>query len=154
MIKKVVTHFMLERPVRNKSYAELGYLLEESGQTVLSRISQAAETEKNHRILTHLIGIEKWSQQRLRVALGDDFIDEEYDNYRPSQDADWSDLHDIFANTRAVTVGLTNELIIQNAPTVMKIDHNDFGPVSPRGWLRYIDFHGRSESKRVKRLES
>lgn len=150
MIKKVVVHFLLERPVRNKSYAELGYILEENGQTISSRISQSTDNNKARRKLAHIIGIEKWAQQRVRVALGDALVIDRYDAYKPDVQP-LTELSDIFSKTRAVSVGLTNELIIQNAPTIMKISHNAFGPVSPRGWLRYIDFHSRSESKGLKK---
>ena len=150
MLKKVVTHFMLERPVRNKSYAEVGYILEASGENISQHISRVKDSEANRAKLRHIIGIERWVQSRLRVALGDEFTKDEYDGYAPSADTTWQQLKDDFASTRAITIGLTNELIIQNVPTILKIEHNSFGPVSPRGWLRYIDFHSNWESKGLK----
>lgn len=150
MLKKVVTHFILERPVRNKSYAEIGYILEVSGETISQHISRVKDSEAHRAKLRHIIGIEQWAQSRLRVALGDEFTKGEYDEYSPSADTTWQQLKHDFASTRAITIGLTNELIIQNVPTIFKIEHNSFGPVSPRGWLRYIHLHGRMESKRLK----
>lgn len=150
MLRKIVTHFFLERPVRNKSYAELGYILEASGDNIAQQISQVQDSDKNRTRLRHIIGIEQWAQSRLRVALGNEFVQDEYDGYAPDESATWQQLKAQLASTRAVTIGLTNELIIQNVPTVLKIKHNTFGAVSPRGWLRYIDFHSRQESKGLK----
>lgn len=30
------------------------------------------------------------------------------------------------------------------------VRHNEFGPLTPRGWLRYLEMHARMESKRIK----
>lgn len=33
---------------------------------------------------------------------------------------------------------------------VYTVNHNEFGPLSPRGWLRYLELHARMESKSIK----
>lgn len=33
---------------------------------------------------------------------------------------------------------------------VYTINHNEFGPLTPRGWLRYLEMHARMESRAIK----
>ncbi|MEO1443835.1 MAG: DinB family protein, partial [Chloroflexota bacterium] len=132
-------YLFFDLPARNTPMEKFRADLEREGDKLSARFQSAGDTPRNHRSLTHIIGIEKWGQQRLKVALGEPFIDEEYDGYRPSQDTPWSDLADMFQQTRAETIALTEQLAAQ--PYDGKIRHNSFGELTVGGWLKYLNGH-------------
>ncbi len=149
-IKKVAADFILERPFRNKDFSQLAEKLTLSGQILEDRIRRARDTDRNRGILSHIIGIERWGQARLRVFLGEPFTLDEYDGYRPSQDATWDELAQAFRATRAQTVALIRELAAREPEPGARVLHNQFGPLTARGWLRYLDFHANAESKKFR----
>lgn len=153
-LKERVTGFvaglLLERPVAGKSYADMAQQLEEAGQSIHTRLSGKNYTEFNHRVLSHIIGIERWGQSRLRVFLGNPFVQDEYNGYRPARDVPWDDLIGLFSATRSQTVSLARALddaLIAPDKTVL---HNQLGPLSARAWLRYLQTHASREIMQVR----
>lgn len=153
-LKEKVTGFvaglLLERPIGDKSYVDMAQQLEEAGQSIETRLSGKEYTEFNHRVLTHIIGIERWGQSRLRVFLGNPFVQDEYNGYRPARDMPWEELVGQFSATRAVTISLARALgdaLIAPDKTVL---HNQLGPLSARAWLRYLRTHASREILQVR----
>jgi hypothetical protein len=142
---------MFERPARKTSFEDFARVLHEKGEILASRIEKGSGTESQHRVLTHIIGIERWAQSRVAVALGQPFKQEEYTNYRPARTTEWSDLLPLFRATRAESVALAEQLAAQNVPTNLKVKHNQYGDLSVRAWLQYMVGHADFESKRIAR---
>ena len=65
-----IVHTMTERSARGKSYADFLRGLDKTGQTVHGRFMVSSDTPGNRQKGQHIVGIERWSQSRLRVALG------------------------------------------------------------------------------------
>lgn len=149
VITRFIGGMMFERPARKKSYQDYVGELREKGGVIESRIAKGDGSGKQHSTLTHIIGIEKWAQSRLRVALGEPFKQEEYTNYRPAKETAWEDLLPIFRETRADSIALAEQLAAQNVPTNTKVKHNQFGDFTTRAWLQYLVGHGDFESKRI-----
>jgi hypothetical protein len=136
---------MFERPVRGRSVVELAEALSASDLEVRERIAKKKPTPANAARLRHVIGIERWGQRRLRVFLGDPLEMDGHQPYKPPADADWPTLQAELASARADTVALAGMLTaVDPARTV---PHNQFGPLTVRGWLRYIQGHASTESK-------
>lgn len=150
-VKEFVVAQMFERPAARMSYTELGQALERGGTLVAGRAARAADTEANRTTLAHIIGIERWGQNRLRVALGQrEFERDEYQPYRPPQGSTLRELQDLLSQTRAQTVDLARQL--HDAPPAegSTVDHNGLGPLSAKGWLRYLSQHADLESRRLR----
>ncbi len=150
-ITKIFASMMFERPARKHNYQEFARLLDEKGKVIESRIEKGDGSGKQHSTLTHVIGIEKWAQSRIRVALGDAYKQEEYMVYRPAKETAWADLLPIFRETRAESVALAKQLAAKNVPIDTKVQHNQFDDFSTRAWLQYIMGHADFESKRIAR---
>lgn len=145
-----ITYLFLERPIRKMDVNDLVTMVQTAGQKLNNRLNSIDDSEKNRKTLSHMIGIERWSERRLQVALGEPFIDEEYNDYRPSRDTSWDDLRTQFAETRAATVATIQALANQNVAKSVMIKHNQFGDISMGAWTRYIYNHANLESKRIK----
>jgi hypothetical protein len=141
---------MIERPVRKLTVHELVDQLDQSGKLITESMASYADTPANRRQLCHIIGIERWGQRRLRVALGEPFLTEEYDHYCPSSERSWDELKTEWSTTREATLILANDLSQADIPHDVKVLHNQFGPLSIKGWLRYLDVHASSEGKHIK----
>jgi hypothetical protein len=97
-----------------------------------------------------VIGIERWGQQRLRVALGDaPFTPDAYGGYRPDVARGVEALVDELLATRAETVAIGRRLAAEGKAE-MVVAHNSIGPLSALGWLRYLRLHADLESRRVR----
>ena len=143
-------YLYLERPVRNKSYADLGRQLEQAGQSILARLQSKRMTEFNHRVLSHIVGIERWGQSRLRALLGGPLLQDEYNGYRPARDVHWDALIGQFRATRAETVSIAQALETASVSHAKTVPHNEFGPLSARAWLRYLETHASREIFQVR----
>jgi hypothetical protein len=141
---------VIEWPVRKLSLSELMAQLEQSAKQISENLGTCSDTINNCHLLGHVIGIERWGQRKLRVALGEPFLVEEYDHYRPSTDSSWDDLKAEWITTRQVTITLAGSLVQANVPSDSKIIHNQYGPLSIKGWLRYLDVHSTGEVKKFK----
>ena len=141
---------MIERPARKLTLQELIDQLGQSAKHMSEYLSSILDTPTNRRQLCHMVGIERWGQRRLRVALGEPYLSEEYDHYCPSNERSWDELKAEWAATRESTLALAKEITLAEIPPDFKIPHNQFGPLGIKGWLRYLDVHASSEGKRIK----
>ena len=145
-----IAQWVLERPARSLSLAELARRLEDSGEQITHHLQTVADTPSNRAQLRHITGIEAWGQARLRAGFGGPLVMDEYDNYRPDADASWNDLRASFRTTRATTIELVREIGQTQLDPARTIPHNQFGPLTVRAWLRYLTLHASFESKRIR----
>lgn len=143
-IDHLIGKLMHEFPVRNASFQDLIGKLEHSKTVIMDRAQKAGDSEQNRRVLSHIIGIERWGQSRLRVFLGEPLVMDEYNGYRPSRETSWPTLLQGFADTRAETIRLAQQLATQQ-PVVATVPHNQFGETSVKGWLQCLLFHASRE---------
>ena len=144
-----VSGLLLERPFKNKDMAEIAQELDLAGGRLKHTFAAAKDNPDNRRLLSHIVGMERWGQSRLRVALGEPLTMDEYDGYRPPPEATWPALQDAFSETRQQTVAVVQALGKANVADV-KVPHNQFGPLSVRSWLRYLEMHANLEAKKLK----
>lgn len=150
MFQSILRHYLLERPGQKWTMSAWGEKLSVSGEKIERRLEKAPDSERNRQVLSHIVGIELWGQSRLRVALGESFKEEEYDNYRPSRSRSWEQLKAEFRLARKKTVALAEALDDQQADQFMQVKHNQYGMITLGAWLRYLDMHANAESKRIK----
>jgi len=143
-------NLLLERPVRGKSYRDIRAELEQAGLKISARLHEKKTSDFNHRVLTHIIGIERWGQSRLRVFLGEPLQQDEYTGYRPARDVPWHELVDLFIATRSETLSLTLALETAAIAPEQTVLHNGYGPLSARAWLRYLQTHASREILQVR----
>ena len=149
-LRETIINRFLERPFRSLSAEQMAQRLELDGRTLERTFAAARDSEHNRKLLSHISGIERWGQSRLHVALGEPLVMDEYDGYRPPREAGWVELQDAFHNTRQETVALARRLN-QAVTSDVKVPHNQFGPLTARSWLRYLDMHANMEAKKLRR---
>ncbi|MCS6881495.1 MAG: hypothetical protein RMK84_11010 [Oscillochloridaceae bacterium] len=145
-----IRNLFLERPARKRDYAYFAGRLEASGKELEARFAAAADSPENRRQLRHIVGLERWGQRRLRTALGEPPVQDEMDRYAPPGGQSLLDLRAAFAATRRETVVLIRQLETRGVPPDWVIPHNEYGPLTLRAWLHYLDLHARLEGKRIK----
>lgn len=138
---------IIERPARKKTLDDLIADLEATARTGQANLDAAADTPENREIARHVIGIERWGQRRLRVPLGEPAVHDEYDGYRPPENADIADLRAAFRETRKETLALAHRLIETDANGDTTVRHNQWGELSVRSWLYYLNFHAEKDLK-------
>lgn len=138
---------MAERHARGKTLDELAGELEASGASLGARFAKAPDTGMNREAIAHWVGIERWGQRRLRVALGEPLEMDAYHPYRPDKEQGMAHLRDAFAETRAGTLALIRELQAAGVDPATTIRHNDLGDLSVAGWLAYLVQHPEQESR-------
>lgn len=146
----VIRYLLFERWTNKRTLDELADNLVEGGKGIKEKISERSDSEHNRNKLNHIIGIERWGQSRLKVALGETFIRDEHDGYCPPVTASWHELKTAFNETRDNTVTIARELAKANITPKTTVHHNDFGDMSVHGWLGYLNFHATQESKGIK----
>jgi hypothetical protein len=134
----------IERPASRMPVVDLAAALSASGDDVRGRLAKAGASPRNVARLRHIIGIERWGQRRLRTFLGEPPATDGHHPYKPTE-TEWGALLTEFASARADTVALAAELT--TADERATVPHNQFGPFTARGWLRYLDRHARMEAK-------
>jgi hypothetical protein len=139
----------IEWPVRGKRIEAITEQLENGLQPILDQFQRGRDSEQNRRVLSHIIGIERWGQNRLKVFLGNPLVMDEYDGYRPSRETSGQELVTIMRETRAETVRLAGQIAGQTSASVKRVPHNQFGSLTARGWLFYLYFHARAESRKI-----
>lgn len=145
IVMGLVVGLMIERPARKQRLEDIIAGLETTGRQVADRIRRASAGKINVRQVRHVIGIERWSQRRLWVALGEPSTLDEYDGYQPPEDADWDNLLAEWEATRQETIALAR--VLSERPTDdVRIRHNQMGPLSVRGWLIYLSRHATRET--------
>lgn len=140
---------LVEGPAQKQSLAELAAGMERSSRTVEERVSGKQDSEWNRNTLRHIIGIERWGQKRLRVALGEPLVVDEYDGYQPAPGTPLATLREEFQSTRQATLALIREMEQAGVKPTARVYHNDLGEISPHGWLRYLDSHATRETRKM-----
>lgn len=138
---------MAERHAGGKGIAELADELETSGREMDRRIEGKPDTPGNREAIAHWVGIERWGERRLKVALGEPFVQDAYHPYRPDKEEGVEALREAFAETRKETVALARRLESEGVDPDRTIRHNDLGDLSVRGWLGYLIQHPEQESR-------
>lgn len=149
LVRKPLLNLFLLRPARKHSLSEWAQKLTQDGEAIVQRVAAKA-TPQASATLRHIIGIERWGQRRLQVALGAAPVEDEYDGYQPNDTDDWATLLDAFRTTRQATVALAQQLAAAGATDQVTVAHNQFGALPVRAWLRYLDMHANLESKRIR----
>ena len=144
-----VLRFLTERGARGLTYESATQKLESTGEEIAARMARAAETPKNRDQANHIIGIERWGQRRLRIALGEPPLRDEYDGYRVPGET-MAALREAFRSTRAETVALVRELQAAGIAPETTVPHNDMGDTTLLGWLFYLNGHASRESSRLR----
>jgi len=134
---------------QNRSYESLITMLEK-GMAKIEKHAHIAPNDTYHALWTHIIGIEIWSQRKLATALGDPAGEHDYMPYRPSKNTEWDDLLPLMRQTRADTIALAKRLAQANVDPNLKINHNDWGDLTIKGWLMYIHLHTDFEVKKIR----
>ena len=88
--------------------------------------------------------MERWGQSRLRVALGQPLVLDEYDGYRPTMGQSWNELQDAFTATREQTILLAEQFASAELGETT-VRHNEFGDLSILQWLVYLRTHANTE---------
>lgn len=148
-VREALANRFLEWPVRDLGPAEMAEKLDVSGGRLQRTFAAAQDSPQNCRLLSHIVGIERWGQSRLRVALGAPLVRDEYDGYRPPRAATWAELQDTFSATRQETVALSRQLA-QFDLAELTVPHNQFGGLTVRSWLCYLDMHASWEAKKLR----
>jgi len=148
--RQTILNLIIERPGRKHSVSGWAAELTTSGQALAAKFAAAPDTEFNRRLVSHITGIERWGTSRLRVFLGDPLVEDEYDGYRPAKDLDWPAMQTAFTTTRRESLAVVNQLAAAGTDTSRKVLHNQMGPLTAQGWLRYLHMHSTWEAKKVK----
>lgn len=146
----VIRYVMIERSANKQTLDQLADNLVKGAAGIKERISEKPDSQHNRDKLAHIIGIERWGQSRLKVALGETFIRDEYDGYRPPLTTSWDELQTAFHQMRDNTITIARELGKAKITPEKTVHHNDFGDMSVHGWLHYLNFHANQESKGIK----
>jgi len=146
---QVFAWLMFERKVKDQSYDDYLQRLEATSTLIEGSIEGATDTAKSRWELTHVIGMERWMQSRIKVGLGSPFIQEEYDGYRPAQDTDWQVLRQMFIDTRQNSCELCRNLKTNDVDGSQKVEHNQAGPMTIKAWLEYMLYHSHGHATRM-----
>lgn len=139
-----------ERPGAKRNFTDHVARLESTAGEIATRAQHAEPNDRNREALAHLIGIERWGQRRLRVGFGESFVAEEYDGYRPVLATPWEEMVEQFQTTRAETVALAQRYANNEGNVENPIDHNDYGGLTPHGWLEYLRVHAALTAKLIR----
>jgi hypothetical protein len=145
-----VANLILDRPARKQSWQELASQLEESGRAVDARAVAAKDPTQAQKTLRHITGIERWGQRRLRVFLGEPFVQDEYNAYRPAANLTTEQQRQEFDATRTQTITLVQQIAAAKSVVQAKVVHNSFGAISAKAWVKYLETHARLESKKIR----
>ena len=142
-IFRFVAGVFFENPANRKSFAQLRSDLDSSGSRLRSRFESG---KPNSKLLSHVIQIERWGQNQLRSTLQEvPFEVDGSSRYAPDPALGWQELRLEFDNTRQATLELVDRLERANPGPVA---HNQFGLISVKGWLGYLNSHANLEVKR------
>ena len=149
IIGQAFAWLFFERKTVGKNYTDYRQLFGESSSFIQELIDRAEDNWKSRWELLHIIGMERWMQSRMKVALGAPYIQEEYDGYRPPEDMAWSDLKQTFIAVREASCDLCTEFDAKSVDARQKINHNQAGPMSVKAWMEYLLRHGDNHAKRM-----
>jgi hypothetical protein len=137
---------MAELRARGQGIDRLAAELAASGRSLEARMAGVPDTHGNRSAIAHWIGIERWGQRRLRVALGEPFVADTHHRYEPDEGDGIEALRHAFAVTRAESVDLARRLSEAGVDPATVVRHNDLGDLSVAGWLGYLIQHPEQES--------
>ncbi len=149
-IKNFLIDLVWRRPAQRRSLSDWVVALAKGGEQLQQKLDHAADTPKNREQLRHIITIERWGQRRLQTFLGEPATTDESDDYQPSADQGWAALREMMRETRRETIALGQRIVDIGLTDTVTVDHNQFGPLSARAWLRYLALHARTESWRIR----
>ncbi len=149
LFNRLFTYLFVERPARQQSLAQLVAQLQQSTHELALRLTTVPNTAENYHQMAHILTLERWGQSRLRVALGQPFVADESDAYAPSAERVFVELINDFLAAREQTLEIAQAIQQANPPADLKILHDQFGPLSVKGWLRYLTEHADLESERL-----
>lgn len=142
----------LERPARAAGLSTYPDRLTRSGAEIVRRFRSFGPQPgpKATVLLHHIVTIEQWGQSRLRGFLGEP-VDPtaESDAFAPPK-GNATAILATFQATRAETIALARQIATAPALAATTVPHNDFGPLTAGGWLRYLDVHATIEMKRLR----
>jgi hypothetical protein len=152
MASTVVRFFVnlfVERPAARRGSARLAEELEQSADALLRTLADSKSPERAAKQARHILGIERWGQQRLRVALGERaFERDSHHPYLPDAQLNREGVVALLREARAETVKLARRLASEGKGRVA-VEHNSIGPLTADGWLRYLKVHADLEAKRA-----
>jgi hypothetical protein len=152
MASPVVRFFVnvfVERPAARRGSARLVQELADGGEKLIGQLAKGKSPERAAKQARHILGIERWGQQRLRVALGDHpFERDSYHPYLPDAQLNLMGVLALLREARAETVKLGGRVAAEGKGRVA-VEHNSIGPLSADGWLRYLKVHADLEAKRA-----
>ncbi len=134
-----------ERRGRQRSLDEAARDLEAAGARIDAHLVGKPDTHANREAIAHCVGIERWGQRRLRVALGEPLVLDAYHGHRPELTDGVEALSAAMTETRATTVALARELAAAGVDPATTVRHNDLGDLSLAGWLAYLEQHASRE---------
>lgn len=137
---------MAERHAQARDIERLAVELEASGRAMLERLAAASDTPAHRDAIAHWVGIERWGQRRLRVALGEPLLRDGHRPYRPDVATGMEALRRAFVETRADTVALARRLHAAGVDPRRAVPPN-LGDLSVAGWLAYLLQHPEQESR-------
>jgi hypothetical protein len=146
---EIAGQVFVELPVKFSKLSNQVKALETSGNALSKQLETVSDREENREVLAHIITLERWGTQRLRVLLGEAFVRDTSSDHAPPADLSWEDLRQLFADTRHELLEVAQGL--GQRAKGFQVEHNQFGPLSGAGWLRYLNTHAFLESKRFKR---
>ncbi|MEM7130925.1 MAG: hypothetical protein AAF702_31680 [Chloroflexota bacterium] len=149
-IGKMFRVLMSDRLAGDKSVEALMSELAKSKESIANQLASAEDTDGHREKLAHVIGIERWGQSRLKVALGESLKMDEYDGYRPETTKTVSELAEDFSQTRDETLAIAEQLKAIPGVETQTVTHNDMGEMRVRSWLQYLEMHAAFELRRVK----
>ena len=146
-IAQLIAGLFLENPAKSKSFVQLRSSLELSGVQMRAQLEKG---KANPELLRHIIQVERWGQNRLRSSLGEVRFEMDRSGlYAPDKALGWDELRSEFAKVRQETLLIAQRLELAN-PVPGPVVHNQFGPISVKGWLRYLNVHARTELRRLR----
>ncbi len=146
----IVINLFVEGPAKRKGLEGLVADLSKKQTSLTERFAKAEANEKNTKKLRHIIAIEKWGQNRLKVALGEAYSEDSSKAYEPSEQESFEQLQGQFADTRAETLSIAKVFEEQAVDLSQEVNHNQMGPLSLLAWLRYLEVHASVEAKSIK----
>lgn len=150
MIRKFIRYLLIDRKANQLSLAEHAQTMAQDGQSLLQKYRDVADNDIHQRVISHIIGIERWGQQRLKGFLGHPYQTDEYNEYRPEKGLSVAQLVEEFENTRAETVTIARLISEAQNLVTEEVPHNQFGSLTAKSWLYYLNFHANAESRRLK----
>ena len=156
--RNAIVQMLIEWPAKRQTFERMAQRLERAGQRLEDRLSKVEGTDKQKRVLCHIIGIERWGQRRLwratrlrgaPVRSEEAAFSDKHHAYKPETSTSWVELMAKFRAVRQETVALSRYLAEADVNETLKVPHNSLGPLSLRGWLRYLRTHAAIEGRKI-----